>query len=452
MTAKGGVCRNGAMKRAAVLAVSVFTTVLLASATAVSATNSTVAPAADIQPCAWWVETSLANSNILYPDTSAAYWTMGYSGDEVEKITLNGEYVDARYFAIQAYGADAQLFTSSGGALSAITDYQIEPDAGSINPWVTEADAGGAWTLTLSDTLTGANVLPLTPREPVTPLIPGTPTDLNFLMMRVYVPTGSFANVPLPRVTLHNIDGSTANLDQCSKKDRTALAKTKAGASLVAALTDRKNPPIPDCGDDCPPELQAFKVGSLTTPFPNASSAYVGALFTPKKGQVVVARATMPTTPPGTSPQVWTSGKDLRYWSFCNYVYTSPYPAVVVGTGKNKVVGCTADYATPLGTGAAANRATIVLSFPADKKRISARLAKSKAMTWLPMSTRYGTTQEFLALRNMLANPNFTAAATEINVTNDPQAAADVMGEFYPEFGMCSARKFARFGAAACLK
>ncbi|MGA0980877.1 MAG: hypothetical protein ACO3UX_13115, partial [Candidatus Nanopelagicales bacterium] len=26
--------------------------------------------------CAWWVETSMSTTNVLYPDTAAAYWTM----------------------------------------------------------------------------------------------------------------------------------------------------------------------------------------------------------------------------------------------------------------------------------------------------------------------------------------------------------------------------------------
>ncbi|MFY9331090.1 MAG: hypothetical protein WAO41_05370 [Candidatus Nanopelagicales bacterium] len=446
------------MKSPAVFAASTLATAalitpaLLTTATwPVSAADAVAVQPTAVNPCSWWVKTSLATSNVFYPDTSAAYWTMGYSGDAVDKITLEGEYVNARYFAIQAYGADAQLFTSPAGTPSAITDYEIQPDAGSQNPWVDQANPGGTWTLTLSDTETGTNVLPLTPSAPVQPLIPGTPEDLNYLMMRVYLPTGTFNSVPLPSVTLHGVDGSQTTLEQCNKKERKALAKTKEGASLLAALSDRKNPPIPDCGNDCPPELEAVKVGSLSTPFPNATSAYVGALYTPKKGRVVVARATMPTTPSGTSPQVWTSGKDLRYWSFCNYVYAAPYPAVVVGAGDKQVVGCTADNATPMRTGVASNQVTIVLSFPADKKRIERRLAKSPATTWLPMSSRYGTTQEFLALRNMLPNPDFTESATLVGPVNDPQAAQDVMGEYYPEFGSCSARKYARFGAAACL-
>ena len=72
-------------------------------------------------------------------------------------------------------------------------------------------------------------------------------------------------------------------------------------------------------------------------------------------------------------------------------------------------------------------------------------------MTWLPMSARYGTTQEFIALRNMLPNPAFAQSATSIEVTNDPAAAEAVMGDYYPQVAMCSARKLARQGAAACL-
>jgi hypothetical protein len=436
--------------------------VLVWGAGSLQAQVAPVQPALDAAvECAWWVETSTDNSNVLYPDTAAAYWTMPYLANDLRRIEVSGTYLDARFFALQAYGADGQLFTSPTGVESAITDYQIVPDEGSQNPWVTDAAPGGTWTVTLTDTpdvlptspIAGqANVLPLSTSQAVTPLIPGTPSDTGYLMMRVYLPTGSFAamRTELPTVTLVGQAGIERILTPCQPQQRAALAKTKDGASLVKALKTRKAPPSADCGDSCPPDLSFFKVGSVSTPFPNADSAYVGALYTPRQGQVVVMRAKMPTTSSGTSPEVWPGGVNLRYWSICNYVHAAPYPAVEtpVGGKGTKVFGCTNDTTTPLSKG----YATVVVSFPSDKALIKKRLARLPSAVWLPMSPRYGKTQELLAVRNMLANPDFTESATLIPTTGDPSAAAATMASFYPQVGMCSVKTFLKSGTAGCLQ
>ena len=400
--------------------------------------------------CSWWVETSTTTTNLLYPDSSAAYWTMPYSTDRVSTITLQGTYLDARYFAVQAYGADAQLFTVDGQT-SALTDYEIVADPGSVNPLTTSSAAGGAWTVTLTNdpTVTGDNVLPLSPSTPVTPFVPGLPADTGFLMIRAYLPNVGFAQLPLPTVTLADGSGGSQTLPQCSSKDRSKLARTTTGKGLLSALRAQSNEPPQPCADPCPPELEFFRVGSGDTPFPNANSAYVAATFTPARGQVVVVRATMPTASVGTTPQVWTGGKDLRYWSFCNYVYTAPYPVVEVPATRKSAAAfaCSPD----LSTATAGGDAVIVLSFPSDLPRISRRLAHTPGSTWLPMSAKYGTTKELLALRNMLANPTFAESATNIPTVNSPSAAEAVMGEYYPVMGTCSASTFARHGVDGCL-
>ena len=433
---------------------------LAASPTALGGTSprdSTVTRADDAgrsaPECAWWVETSTTKSNVLYPDTAAAYWTMAYDASVVDEVQIDGTYLDTRYFALQVYGADAQLFTVDGTEY-AIADYQIEPDTGAVNPYQQDAAPGGAWSVTLSnDPATSAtNQLPLAPTTSVTPLLPGTPSTTVYMMIRAYLPADGFAALrpELPDVTITERGGLTRTLTPCTGQQRQALSKIKDVKSLKSALATRKDPPSADCGDSCPPDLQFFKVGSAATPFPNANSAYIGALYTPKQGSVVVMRALMPTTSSGTSPHVWPGGNDLRYWSICNYVHKAPYPAVetVVGGNGSKVFGCTNDSTTALSKGVA----TIVVSFPADKKVIAKRLAKLPGTTWLPMSPKYGKTQELLAVRNMLPNPEFAASATNISTTGDPQAAQQVMGKYYPQIAMCSVKTFLKSGVAGCLR
>jgi hypothetical protein len=77
---------------------------------------------------------------------------------------LTGRYPDARYASISVYTTGASPFTTNGVG-SDLTDYQIAPGAGSINPWQQSASPGGKFTITLRpDPLQGqANTLPLAP-------------------------------------------------------------------------------------------------------------------------------------------------------------------------------------------------------------------------------------------------------------------------------------------------
>ena len=101
--------------------------------------------------CSWWVETSTQNSNVLYPDTAAAYWTMPFRISDDSVLSLRGYFPDTRYFSIQVYDETGQPDDSVGA--TGITDYQLMADPGSTNPW----KSGGSYptepqtyTLTLS--------------------------------------------------------------------------------------------------------------------------------------------------------------------------------------------------------------------------------------------------------------------------------------------------------------
>ncbi|KAL3766687.1 hypothetical protein ACHAWU_003443 [Discostella pseudostelligera] len=219
-------------------------------------------------------------------------------------------------FYTGVYGADAQLFTVDGTE-SAITDYQIEPDAGSVNPYQQQdASPGGAWAVTLSNeaATSATNLLPLAPATAVTPLLPGTSATTVYIMIRAYLPADGFSALrpQLPEVTITERDGISRTMYPCTAKQRKNLAALKEVKSLKAALETTPLAAASACGSlctaggercTCPPDLQFFKAGSVATPFPNADSAYVGALYTPQKGKVVVMRALMPTTSSGTSPQ-----------------------------------------------------------------------------------------------------------------------------------------------------
>ena len=75
------VNHNDGVKKTAVLALATFTTAAMVGVAPAIAADAPLA-ATDAQPCSWWIETSLANSNVFYPDTSAAWIEAGVNAVE----------------------------------------------------------------------------------------------------------------------------------------------------------------------------------------------------------------------------------------------------------------------------------------------------------------------------------------------------------------------------------
>ena len=80
------------------------------------------------------------------------------------QITLSGRYPESRYMSFAVYDENGTSFTANGVS-SSLTDYQIMPDPGSVNPWQQVARPGGAFTVTLQGDVTPnlANALPIAP-------------------------------------------------------------------------------------------------------------------------------------------------------------------------------------------------------------------------------------------------------------------------------------------------
>lgn len=438
----------------------------LAASTAPSAGAATVFPG-----CAWPVESTPTSANVLYPDSNSTYWTTPYRVTPGRRIFLRGAYPIARYFSIQAYDNDAQPY-SVRGVSSSLTDYEIVPRTGT-NPWGVPSGASTAATARYTVTLrslraargtafTGAagsrpaNTLPI---GPVHPTAGALPADVGFLMMRVYLPPGlDFSTVTLPAITIKDPGHRAVTLHHCGKGEGTKrLGASGLGRKILKVVAGGSAAPAPPCvpgAAGCPPNLQFFvpKSGS-DIPFPNTTSGYAAAFFTPQPGKVVVIRATVPSSPfawhGGESPAPWPrSGAarwQVRYWSLCNYVYAKPFPVVVApGPNGTTLYGCAADLQVPT-TGA--GTATVVLSFPADRP---ANATAADGVAWLPMSTSNPTATEQVSLRNMLISTTF-AHSPKAAAGDSVAQAKDALGAYYPQTAMCDVAAFEAGGASACL-
>jgi hypothetical protein len=429
---------------------------------------SAAKPATSFPYCSWWAETTPETLNVAFPDAAATYWTTPFYVEEGLELKVEGTYPDARYMSFNVYDEAGGSFEANE-VQSGIADFEIEPDAGSVNPFQTNGSAGGSFTVSISGAAKpgDANTLPLAP-EGEAGGEGGAP--LGFLLYRVYLPTGGNTTVQLPRITLVK-DGKEVALPRCPKPSggfaavvRTKASATRAAQALAAkfqtkpsgrllkavlklgkALKGGEEGTKPCRGSECPPPMKFFRASAESTNsfFPNVNNAYVSALIRPVAGTVVVVRGKAPTTPSGTSPVPWPqAGLQLRYFSLCNNVYRSPWPVVanpIAGGGTE--YGCAADYQTTLNK---AGEYAYVVAKPGQRAAVEAA-----GGTFVPLSTTQPHARQILIFRNMLPNESFTHAVQDAPANASPAGARKAMGAYYPRAYRCTLAQF-EAGARAC--
>lgn len=396
-----------------------------AAAPAASASTSPLAAASS--SCAWPAEDTAATTNNFAPDSSAAYWIQPFTVSSGLRIVVSGRYPDARYTSFVVYKSNGGVFTDNG-VNSWLTDYQINPDPGSVNPWRGPGrPPGGRFTLTVgSDVSAGqANTLPTAPS--------GTASGTaGYLVMRVYLPAGGdFSAVRLPDLTLEQ-GGSSVTLHPCGKSGTSDAAGLPAEAATAG--------PGATAGGFSRPT-------GANSVFPNPDSGYLDAVVVPPAaGQVVVISGKAPASPSGNHPSAWPSPReDVRYWSMCNYLALPKEPLVVNKLpGGATDYGCRPDEATRLN---AQGYYTYVVGTEAQR----AAIEKIPGATFLPFSTADPATPSVLLLRNMLASSGFRQAVQNVPPNANPASARAVMGPYYPREAVCSLSTLQAKGPQACL-
>lgn len=425
---------------------------LLSSLTSALSTASTTV--ADEIDCAWPIVTDPDRTNLAYPDTDATYWTTPYRVEPDTRLILDGNYAEARFMSFNTYDTTGGAFTVND-VPSGIYDYEIEPDAGSRNPWqervkhITDANSNFTVTIASDVDTSQSNTIPLAP-------IGTEDGSIGYVLLRVYLPKNAdFSAVELPSVTIESSTG-TRSLQPCETQQQRAPSKAirtllKQAASKVVG-TQVMAAAAPCRGSACPPDLQFARASAATTNsvFPNSASAYVSALFRPDRKKVVLVRGRAPRTPrqpPGTEPKPWPSAKyQLRYFSLCNNVYKRPWP-VIINTLPNggQDVGCRADSQTTLDS---KGRYTYVVAAQSQKRAVS----RFDDVTFIPTSKKYKRFREVLIFRNMLSNPNFRRSALNAPQNRSAAGAAKAMGKYYPRTVSCALSTYLAHGPDHCFR
>jgi hypothetical protein len=371
------------------------------------------APArADPPPCAWGGEVSTDSINALFPENHAAYWAFVYTVRPGLHVRLTGEFPDARFMSLSVYKGEGGAF-SVDGVDSTLTDHEIDPDAGTTNPWRTRRGSPGTFTVDLvtSPRPGQSNVLPLAPLD--------TPEGTQGrLVLRVYLPAGGdFGTVALPTISLVTGD-TTEPLPDCNRNPSRAVAPG------VAADDAFVRPP---------PEL-----GLL----PNTDTGYLAMTLTPPTGdRVLVIRGRGASSADGTHPAPWPRRRvQLRYWSLCSNLNNTQRSLVANPMPDGTVdYGCRNDDETTLDR---RGFYTYVVGTETQRARIEA----IPGVTFVPWSANRPNAQHILFLRNMLANPHFAEAIQNVTAINDADGARTVMREYYPAATICELTTVAAIG------
>ncbi|MFM0169136.1 hypothetical protein PQR33_07250 [Paraburkholderia sediminicola] len=394
--------------------------------------------------CLWQgpVGTASNEVNEAYPDSGATYWTAQFKVPAGARVFLKGQYAYSRYLSFNSY-------QTNNSPAAKLTDFQIAPDAGSTNPFVTGASRYAAnRNYTLEIVPTSA------------PSIAASNTlygDSDYgqtitVWYRVYVAdkgADATGGVGLPDLQVQQADGTVLTGAQaCSvlSPAQSAAASPLLPTSTYAALRDQTgvsagfpavNPAVWMAQYNTQYGLQCMFLGKCGgSPvrqvgfFANLDNAYVSALISRAYGSVVVVQGRLPTAPKTYSNVATMTSGQLRYWSMCtNEFYTQ------------KATSCLYDEQVPVD---ANGNYTIVVSRASDKPTNATGACGRGFITLSDAGDGAGHTNDgLLIMRNMLQSADFPNA---IQNTKTPGDESSVVGPFLPTISYTTTAAFEALG------
>lgn len=252
----------------------------------------------------WQPEKVGSNPDATFmPDHFASYFDFFIAEDSSDPIyyKIEGEFPRARYFSMN-------LYDTRGASLGAISDFEIDPDPGHINPFRPGADREAAdRSYTLWVVPQGSRNLVAGQRGQVLEVPPnsGTPKIIN----RVYLadPGLPGSGGPLPKILAYRASGGPGT------SGNNPLA---GGLAILRALEDAMDElrRFPATGS-----ISFYNVSDGGGLFPTAHNRYLYSRFDPAAhGEVAVIRFRLPKFPDTRFAGADLTGQEeIRYASFC---------------------------------------------------------------------------------------------------------------------------------------
>lgn len=390
--------------------------------------------------------------NFAYPDTNVNYWSSQFTIPEGAKVYLDADYPYSRHSSLVSY-------TATGERVNSLRDVELVPNAGVTNPFIVgnnrlEKARGYQAEIKLGDQ-------PATP-EKNTLYAPKTASNEVAVLYRIYVPNKGYtakAGVSFPRfrVVLANGEVKQGN-DACQilqvkdkgisnaampKEQYAAFANTQNTVGFPAQTipkwyTAYNGPANIACifklqgMTQCEGVPTERKLNHWATP----DNEYVFATLSRDLGKVVVLRAKAPTTTKTFNNDTVVNNSDMRYWSICTNELAS--------TATNHCL-----YDEDVTERDQDGYYNIVVSLPEDRPTNATESCGYHYLESNPRGAGYpelgakSSNIEFLLMRHLLPNSNFTKAIQNTKIWGDEST---VIGEYLPTITYTSKADFEALG------
>ena len=381
--------------------------------------------------------------NIAYPDAATFYWAAAFTIPEGVKVRFEGKFPHARYMSLISYGAN-------GEPKESVADYLIKPVAGSINPFLPNADRTNpnrSYKLEIKDgnppnLIFGINLVGET-REVLH--APKYGNGQQAILYRIYANDkgqDETGGAGLPEVVVTTKDGKELRGMQACQVLKTRQPLQIEPTAMALPMEDYKN--LLDQAAKISPthpaknpaewyltlgreRLYSIFTGQPYTGdekktsggfYPNLDINYVRTFVNRKLGKVFMVRGKAPTTPKTLNGDAKMGTGDLRYWSFCSNQ----------GMAVTRVTDCLHDEQIPVDQN---GFYTLVLSRKADRPR---NAKPECGVAWLPIADDGDGALDddvtMLGLRHMLGTQDFPFAVQKIA---KPGEEAKTMGDYFPK-------------------
>jgi hypothetical protein len=380
--------------------------------------------------------------NTAYPDAGAIYWGATFSMPEGAKLELQADFTYSRYQSLISYNG-------KGVPIDSLADYLIEPETGSVNPFVVgnnRNDKKRAYKVQIkSESLPFSRDegVKLTGEQRNTLYAPFYAGNQQTIIYRIYVPNKGLdvdggVDLPYPVLTLE--DGSKVEGRALCDTLNTSQPLTVHPDALGITTTQyKKMLATPDMPDNWPATTpatwymqldRASLIGIYTGEmsenprrseggfYPNPDNNYIRTVVNRNFGKVFVVRGKLPKTPQThNGDAVMTSG-ELRYWSICSNQ----------GFANTRVNDCLYDEQLKLDEN---GYYTVMVSRAEDRPRIA---IEECGIGWLPMADDgdgvFDEDSSIVQIRNMLASDEF---AHSVQSVTNPGEEPQIMGEYFPK-------------------
>ncbi|HKJ54582.1 MAG TPA: hypothetical protein VJ978_01215 [Nitriliruptoraceae bacterium] len=409
----------------------------------------------DFPHCSWWarINTSVYESrdydrddtpvqegmDIFLPDSNATYWAVPFVANQepdrrnwvLERVDVQGKFQEQLFMSHVVYDSSMNFYyyRNRDGVVcqSYNTDYQIEPDPGSVNPWqVDSQDYDDTYTVSLEFEPRARNCSGGGPGQ-----YASAGTNFNVLPLS-RTDSGYGPQGPSSNLVQGDFFGPSAGLDV----PRSSNACGYIGADLTPCAV--------------PHMFVAPTQVAQSSVWSNPVAGYLASGFVADPGFVYVFRGKAPRVPEVAHPVPWaddgSADYDMRYYSLCVDVKVWPYPAqdanwsCANGSWGSGVYDADTnpDGLTKIEVGDDGYWTVIVSSADLSDSTQTDGATVLRVVPGLPVA---------FILRHMVAQDSFTTAVPSVERDGAWTTAYEQLQEYYPvETVICNEGQFENKG------